>query len=113
MGTDDWSWRISGIVCKWPVILCDGSERRRGRERVGEEWRDEICRTDEKKGGRRRKREKGRGKEEEKEGKKEKKEGKERKKRKREGELVVFGWTIVALWEQQIIMEYKAICIKV
>lgn len=40
MGTDDWSWRISGIVCKWPVILCDGSERRRGRERVGEEWRD-------------------------------------------------------------------------
>lgn len=40
--TDDWSWRISGIVCKWPVILCDGSERRRGRERVGEEWRDEV-----------------------------------------------------------------------
>lgn len=54
VGTDDWSWRISGIVCKWPVILCDGSERRRGRERVGEEWRDEICRTDEKKVGRRR-----------------------------------------------------------
>lgn len=42
VGTDDWSWRISGIVCKWPVILCEGSERRRGRERVGEEWRDEM-----------------------------------------------------------------------
>lgn len=23
VGTDDWSRRISGIVCKWPVILCD------------------------------------------------------------------------------------------
>lgn len=54
MGTDDWSWRISGIVCKWPVILCDGSERRRGREGGSEEWRDEICRTDEKKVERRR-----------------------------------------------------------